>query len=173
MANAQGGLLFQGIADLELWKTDSASSLLARSAGSAGPLVRLDMWAAIEPLANLVFFGELSGETGRGRDEAGSELYAKQFGARYSPAAALNFEAGRIRQMVGTVSSRQLSFRNPLSGTPDGYATTYPYGAHVDGNAGMGGLSSGHPDPSAVPFRIRAGSRSGAAAGISTFREGS
>ena len=136
-ARAQGGLLFQGIADLELWKTDSASNLLARNAGSAGPLLRLDVWAAIEPLANLVFFGELSGETGKGRNVTGNELYAKQFGARYSFSDAFNVEGGRIRQIVGTFSSRQLSFRNPLIGTPDGYATTYPYGARVDGSAGM------------------------------------
>lgn len=134
---AQGGLLLQGVTDLELWKTDSASALLARGSGHPAPLLRGDIWSAIEPVRNLVLFGEISGEAGSGRSEAGGEFYARQYGLRYSPSDAFIFEAGKIRQIVGTFSSRQLSFRNPLVGTPDGYDATYPYGARVDGNAGI------------------------------------
>ena len=189
-AKAQGGVLFQGLADLELWKTDSASSLLARNTGRLGPLLRADVWAAIEPAANLVFFGELSGEAGRGRNEIGSEVYAKQFGARYSPADAFNVEGGRIRQIVGAFSSRQLSFRNPLIGTPDGYATTYPYGARIDGNVGIVDYRAGIltlplfrsgyvPTPSAAlrpaigaGFTPRTGLRFGASATMGPYLNG-
>lgn len=160
-ASAQGGFLFQGLADLELWKTDSASFLLARSGGHLAPVVRGDVWAAIEPIRNLVFFGEVSAEAGSGRYEPGSEIYAKQYGLRFSPTDELTFEGGKVRQIVGTFSSRQLSFRNPLIGTPDGYAITYPFGARIDGSIHMVDYRAGvvslplhrdgyTPDPSAA-----------------------
>jgi hypothetical protein len=136
-ASAQGGFLIQGLADLELWKTDSASFLLARGGGHLAPVVRGDVWAAIEPIKNLVFFGEVSAETGSGRDEPGNEIYPRQYGFRFSPSDELTFEGGKVRQIVGTFSSRQLSFRNPLIGMPDGYATTYPFGARIDGSIHM------------------------------------
>ena len=160
-ARAQGGLLFQGLADLELWKTDSASSLLARGGGRLAPVVRGDVWAAIEPIRNLVFVGEIYAEMGSGRDEPGNEISARQYGLRFSPSDELTFEGGGVRQIVGAFSSRQLSFRNPLISMPDGYATTYPYGARIDGSiymldyrAGVVSLPlhrSGYtPDPSAA-----------------------
>ena len=99
-------------------------------------LVR-DVWAAFEPIRNVVLFGEALGETGPARDAPGSDVYMKQYGIRFSPSDAFTLEGGKVRQIVGTFSSRQLSFRNPLIGTPDGYATTYPIGARIDGSAGM------------------------------------
>lgn len=135
-ATGQGGLLLQGVGDLELWKTDSASALVARGSGHPAPVLRADVWSAIEPIRNVVLFGEITGEAGSGRGEPGGEFYARQYGLRFSPSDAFTFEAGKVRQIVGTFSSRQLSFRNPLVGTPDGYATTYPFGVRVDGNVG-------------------------------------
>ncbi|CAN5766247.1 hypothetical protein BH11GEM2_BH11GEM2_10790 [soil metagenome] len=160
-ARAQGGFLFQGVGDLELWKTDSASSLLARGGGRLAPLFRGDVWMAIEPIRNLVLFTETSGETGSGRDELGSEIYAKQYGVRYSPSDALLLEGGKIRQIVGAFSARQLSFRNPLIGHPDGYAASYPHGVRADGSIGAMDYRAGlvslplfregyTPDPSAA-----------------------
>src|SRR3954470_6182901 len=87
-ARAQGGFLFQGVSDLELWKTDSASSLLHRTNGKPGVLARADTWAAIEPWRNLVLFSEVSGEMGSASDEVGGEIYLKQYGARWSPSDA-------------------------------------------------------------------------------------
>jgi hypothetical protein len=136
-AQAQGGFLFQGVGDLELWKTDSASALLARGGGHLAPVLRGDVWAAIEPIRNLVLFGEMSAEGGSGRPDPGNEIYAKQYGLRFSPSDALMFEGGKIRQIVGAFSSRQLSFRNPLIGVPDGYGTLYPHGARIDGSVRM------------------------------------
>ena len=132
-ARAQGGFLFQGLSDLELWKTDSASQLLARGNGHPSVLGRLDLWSAYEPIANLVVFGEALGELGSARAEPGTEWYMRQYAARYSPSDAFTIEGGKVPQIVGIFSSRDLSFRNPLIGTPDGYATTYPIGVRIDG----------------------------------------
>ena len=136
-ARAQGGFLFQGLSDLELWKTDSASQLLARGDGHPSLLGRLDVWSAYEPISNFIIFGEILGEVGSARAEPGNEWYLRQYAARYSPSDAFTIEAGKVPQIVGTYSSRQQSFRNPLIGTPDGYATTYPVGARIDGVIGM------------------------------------
>ena len=137
IARAQGGFLFQGVGDLELLKTDSASALLARAGGRPSAVLRGDVWMAIEPLANLVLFNETSAEAGSGRSEPGNEIYAKQYGVRFSPSDAFQIEGGKIRQVVGAFSSRQLSFRNPLIGQPDGYAAAYPHGVRVDGSVGI------------------------------------
>jgi hypothetical protein len=136
-AGAQGGFLVQGVTDLELWKTDSASTLLARGSGHPALLARADIWAAYEPVRNLVLFVEGLAETGQARREAGSDAQWKQYGIRYSPSDAFTLEGGAIRQIVGTFSARQLSYRNPLVDTPDGYSTTYPRGARVDGAVGI------------------------------------
>jgi hypothetical protein len=136
-ASAQGGFLVQGVTDLEFWKTDSASTLLARGSGHPALIARADVWAAYEPMRNLVLFIEGWGESGQARNEAGSDLYLKQYGVRYSPSDAFTLEAGGVRQIVGTFSARQLSYRNPLVGTPDGYSTTYPRGMRVDGVVGI------------------------------------
>ncbi len=138
VASAQGGVLLQGVADVELWKTDSASRLLARNGGRTGVVARADLWSAIEPVRDVVMFGELMEEAGSARqDSVTSELYLKRLGVRYSPSDAFVLEAGRVPQLLGTFSSRRLSFRNPLIGAPDGYAASYPLGARVDGVAGM------------------------------------
>ena len=134
---AQGGILFQGVLDAELWKTDSLSSLLARNDGRPGAMGRIGLWAAAEPWRDVVLFGQLSAETGPGRHEEGSELYVTQYGTRWSPSDAFVLEAGKMTHVVGTFSSRWLSFRNPLIGTPDGYSLVYPFGVKVSGTASI------------------------------------
>ena len=132
-ARAQGGILFQGVLDAEMWKTDSLSSLLARNEGRPGAMARIGLWAAAEPLRDLVMFGQLQAETGPGRHEEGSELYVTQYGTRWSPSDAFTLEAGKMTHVVGTFSSRWLSFMNPLVGMPDGYSLVYPFGVKVSG----------------------------------------
>lgn len=136
-ARAQGGFLFQGVLDAELWKTDSLSSLLARNDGRPGVMGRLGLWAAAEPWRDVVMFGQLSAETGPGRRERGSELYVTQYGTRWSPSDAFTLEAGKMTHIVGAFSSRWLSFRNPLVGMPDGYSLVYPFGVKVSGSASV------------------------------------
>ena len=135
--HAQGGFLWQGVASVEGWKTDSASLLLARGGGHPSLLGRVDSWAAAEPITNIIAFAEVLGERGSALDETGNDVYLKQYGLRYSPADAFTIEAGRITQVVGTFSARQLATRNPLIGVPDGYGATYPKGARIDGSLGM------------------------------------
>src|SRR4051812_38970791 len=143
-AGAQGGFLMQGITDLDLWKTDSASTLLARGSGHPASVARADMWAAFEPWRNVVFFAEGLFETGQARREPGNLAQWKQYGLRYSPSDAFTLEAGGVQQIVGTFSARQLSFRNPLIDVPDGYSTTYPRGVRVNGVAGIFAYRAGY-----------------------------
>jgi hypothetical protein len=133
VAVAQMGFLAQGVVDAEAWKTDTGSALLARDHGRASVLGRADIWSAIEPLRDVVLFGELSAETGAARRLSDDAVRAKQFGVRFSPSDALTIEGGRIQQIVGTFASRSLSLRNPLIGTPDGYTLEYPYGVAASG----------------------------------------
>jgi hypothetical protein len=134
---AQGGILFQGVLDAEMWKTDSLSSLLARNDGRPGAMARLGLWGAAEPWRDVVVFGQLSAETGPGRHEEGSEVYVTQYGSRWSPRDAFVLEVGKMSHIVGAFSSRYLSFRNPLIGLPDGYSLVYPLGVKVSGSASM------------------------------------
>jgi hypothetical protein len=136
-ADAQGGILLQGVVDAELWKTDSLSALLARTEGRPGAMGRIGLWAAVEPWRDVVVFGQLSAETGPGRHEEGSELYVTQYGTRWSPSDAFVLEAGKMTHVVGALSSRYLSFRNPLVGLPDGYSLVYPLGVKVSGAASL------------------------------------
>jgi hypothetical protein len=158
LAQGGGGFLAQGVVDAELWKTDASSALLARNGGRGSVLGRLDAWSAYEARADLVLFGEMMIEAGPARDEPGTELYPKQFGVRYSPSDAFTIEGGRLQHIVGAFAARRLSFRNPLIGTPDGYATAYPYGVvasgtagRVDYRAGILSLPLSHPDYVPVP----------------------
>jgi hypothetical protein len=136
-ATAQGGFLVQGVTDLELWKTDSASTLVARNNGHPGFAAHADVWSAFEPLRNLVIFAEGTVQAGPTKDPRADGQFIKQAAVRYSPVDAFTVEAGKIRPIVGTFASRQLSFRNPLVGAPDGYSTAYPYGGRVDGTIGI------------------------------------
>ena len=134
---AQGGVMLQGVIESELWKTDSASQLLARNNGRLGGAGRVNLWAAAEPRRDIVLFGQVQAETGPGRGEPGSEVYVTQYGARWSPADAFVLEAGKMSHVVGVFSMRHLSFRNPLVGAPDGYSLVYPMGVKVSGSASI------------------------------------
>ena len=135
-ARAQGGVMLQGIADVELWKTTRQSLLLARRDGRLGTVERLQLWAAAEPMRGVVLYAQGQVETGPARDEAGTELYADQIGVKYSRSAALVLDVGKMPHPVGEFASRRFSNRNPLVGVPDGYAVEYPLGAQLSGTRG-------------------------------------
>src|SRR5258706_14518283 len=80
---AQGGFLWQGIVDVEAWKTDSSSNLLAPGRGPPSLLGRIDTRAAAEPLRNIVFFAEVLGETGPARIEAGGGSFFNRSGVAF------------------------------------------------------------------------------------------
>ena len=133
---AQHGLLVQGVADAELWKTDSGSVLLTRNHGRPGTLERIQLWGAAEIRHDLLAYAAVTAETGRARTEPGSEWYADQVGVRYTGSDAFVLDAGKMPHPVGTFASRRYSMRNPLIGMPDGYPVQYPIGVQLSGTRG-------------------------------------
>ena len=130
LTQAQGALL-QGIADVELWKTDARSALLARNEGKAAMLGRVHLWGAWEPVAGLTFHA--LGEAEGGPAEEHTELEVDQAGVRWTRSRTLVADAGILTSPVGTFGARRMSTRNPLIGAPDGYPVTYPLGAQLSG----------------------------------------
>ena len=178
-SKAQGGVLLQGVYDAELWKTDSASSLLARNHGQPGLLGRVNLWTAIEPLRDVVLFGQLQAETGKARHEPGSEVYVNQYGARWSPSDAFVLEAGKMTHIIGVFSNRHLSFRNPLIGEPDGYSAVYPYGVRISGvasivdyRAGVVSMPVWHEDYTPTPSKVARPAIGGGVTPFTGFRIG-
>ena len=135
VAHAQGGVLLQGVADVELWKTDAGSALLARNDGRAAFLGRVHLWGAWEPVAGLALYAMAEAEGGPAEEHA--ELEVDQAGVRWTRSRALVADAGILTSPVGTFGNRRLSNRNPLVGAPDGYPVTYPLGLLLSGNARM------------------------------------
>ena len=135
-AQAQRGILLQGLLDAELWATDSGSRLLTRNDGRPAALGRLQLWGAAEPWRGFVLFAQTEVEGGaarRGEEEI--ELEMEQYGIRTAFSRALVLEAGKILHPVGAFASRRLSNRNPLIGAPDGYPVQYPHGVMISGSA--------------------------------------
>jgi len=134
-AHAQAGLLLQGVADLELWKTDSRSVLLSRAAGDVAPLARAHLWTAVELPGSLTLYAMGEGIGGRAAGETEFEL--EQAGARWARSRAFVLDAGMITSPVGAFAGRRLSSRNPLVGSPDAYPVSYPLGAQAAGAVGI------------------------------------
>lgn len=135
MARAQGGLLVQGIADVEFWSTDSGSSLLTRNFGHPATLGRLQLWGAAEPWRGVVFFAQGEAEGGSAQNNQGRiDASFEQLGMRYAPSAAFVLDLGKMPDLVGTFAARRFSTRNPLIGEPDGYPIEYPLGVEISGN---------------------------------------
>ncbi|HTE45444.1 MAG TPA: hypothetical protein VK636_09395 [Gemmatimonadaceae bacterium] len=163
-ARAQGGVLLQGIADLEAWSTNTTSNLLTRNAGKPGVVGRVQLTGAYEFARGWVVYAQGEAVGGDARAKSESEHFSSDhFGLRYAPSRALVFDGGRLTPVLGTFSPRHYSTRNPLIGSPDGYALKYPLGVEVSGEtkyfdyrAAMVSLPSAHMDyvPAATP-RLR------------------
>ena len=134
-ANAQASILLQGVADLELWKTDAKSVLLSRASGDVAPLGRVHLWSAVELPGSLTLYA--MGEGIAGRAAGGSEVELEQAGVRWARTRRAIFDAGIITSPVGAFAGRRLSNRNPLVGAPDAYPVTYPLGAQLSGAMGI------------------------------------
>lgn len=157
-------VLVEGLADGEFWSTTAHSNLLTRNDGRSSGLARVNLWAAVEPLPGLVFYGQGEMEGGSARLESKNfEVYGEQYGVRYVVSPAFVIDAGKLQPIVGTFASRHFSNRNPLIGSPDGYSLAYPLGVqisgeshHVDYRAGLVSLPTSHESyvPSATP-RLR------------------
>src|SRR6185295_2964931 len=96
---AQGGVLLQGVADVEGWSTNATSNLLTRNLGRGAELGRLVMWGAYEPFSGLVLYAQGHAEVGSARANVNEEkVYAEQFGVRYTPSRAFVVDAGGLSQ---------------------------------------------------------------------------
>ena len=135
-AAAQGTVLLQGLADAELWATDSGSTLLTRNHGRPGALGRLHLWGAAELGPRVVVYAAGTGEAGPARGEEGAEWYTDMAGVRVTQSRALVLDAGKMSHPVGAFASRRFSMRNPLIGVPDGYPVRYPLGVQLSGARG-------------------------------------
>jgi hypothetical protein len=137
-ARAQGGVLLQGIVDVEGWSTDTNSTLLTRNRGRAGDVLRAQLWTAVEPWRGIFLFAQGGGEGGTGRpfDERYTEASLDQAGLRMARDPRFVVNVGKLPHPVGVFASRNFSTRNPLIGTPDGYLPVYPVGAMLSGEIG-------------------------------------
>jgi hypothetical protein len=133
-APAQDWLLLNGIADGEAWVTDSASTLLSRNAGQFATLGRVQLFAAaaVRPTLQLIFMGEIEGGDATDADNE-LEIGYDQLVLRYIPSLRAVIDVGKFPSPVGAFANRRLSTTNPLIGSPDGYAVTYPWGIEVSG----------------------------------------
>jgi hypothetical protein len=137
-ARAQGGVLLQGVFDVEGWKTDTMSTLLMRNGGDPAGLYRLHLWGAVEPTRGLFVFANAKAEGGNARrfDGPGTTVQLQQGGVRYARHRAAVIDVGRMAHPIGGFGTRELSTRNPLIGIPDGYPPVYPLGAMLSGEKG-------------------------------------
>ena len=136
-ARAQDWLVVKAIADGEAWVTDSASRLLSRNGGHLATLGVFQLFAAaaLRPTLQVIFMGEVEG--GDATDEADQlEIGYDQLALRYIPSRHAVIDIGKFPSPVGAFANRRLSNSNPLIGSPDGYAVSYPWGAEVSGTAG-------------------------------------
>lgn len=134
-AHAQGGLLLQGVVDLEQWSTDTLSSFLSRNRGAAAQLARLQLWGAFEPKQGVFLFAQGMMETGDARpyDDHRTLTELRQIGMRVTRDKRFVLNVGKMFHPIGTFAPRSLSTRNPLIGSPDGYSPIYPVGAMLSG----------------------------------------
>lgn len=135
-ARAQG-VFAQGIVDVEGWKTDSSSFLLARNRGRPAPLGRLSLWGGYQFATGLTLYALGEAEGGTAYDGGTTQVSLEQIGARWSPDDHVVVDVGKITSPVGAYASRRFSTRNPLIGSPDAYPVTYPVGAQVTGVQGI------------------------------------
>ncbi|HWC74317.1 MAG TPA: hypothetical protein VG454_10315 [Gemmatimonadales bacterium] len=135
-----GRLRAQGVAveflfDGELWKSDSASRLLARNDGELAVLGRVRSWIALRPTHNVDLLAHVMAEGGSAEET--SDLYLEQLEMKARLSPMLLLEAGKILQPIGAFGTRRFSNTNPLIGEPDAYPPQYPWGAVVAGVLGQ------------------------------------
>lgn len=136
VANAQVGLVLEGIADVELWATDAESRLLARNDGDPEIGINSNLWSALQlhPAVFAYALGTFRNSALLGSNDLSGHAELTQLALRYTLSPALVTEIGKIESPLGTFAARRLSNRNPLIGVPDGYPTSYPWGVRMGGS---------------------------------------
>ena len=121
--------------DLEGWKTDAGSRLLARDSGRLAGEARLTAWGAWQPVARLQLtaLGEASAGTAEPK-HAYWQYDLLEARATLSPSLVVN--GGKILMPMGLFGARRFSYTNPVIGAPDLYPTLYPWGVNVAARAG-------------------------------------
>src|SRR5262249_36740597 len=94
-ARGQGGVLLQGLLELEGWKTDTSSNLLSRNQGDPAGSFRLRMWSAVEPARGLFVYahGVFEGGSALRFDGPDPSTALEQAGVRLARHRALVLEA--------------------------------------------------------------------------------
>jgi len=124
------------LGDVETWKTDAGSRLLARNDGRLNAVGRVHGFGLLRPasIVELRLIGELEATTAADEE---AELELEMITLRISPTRAFNIEGGKILMPVGGFGIRRFSNVNPLIGAPDLYPTQYPWGAVATGGIGQ------------------------------------
>jgi hypothetical protein len=129
-------ITLESLSDLELWKTDDSSRLLARNGGDPAILARFRLWASwrLAPTVELRAVGFVEG----GNAESDNVYAAVELlSLRWFPSRAFTVEAGKVLMPLGAFGARRFSNTNPLVGDPDLYPTEYPFGVVVSGATGI------------------------------------
>ncbi|HEY8166720.1 MAG TPA: hypothetical protein VIF83_14300 [Gemmatimonadaceae bacterium] len=125
----------EALADLEMWKTDTGSILLARNHGRMAPQAKVHAWVVVSPVRNLEIVTIGEGVAGYVEDER-TEIELEMMEARLRVGTGLVLNAGKILSPIGKFGARRFSNVNPLIGEPDLYPTQYPWGAIASGSVG-------------------------------------
>jgi hypothetical protein len=134
-AATQQWLMLEGIADGEMWATDSESFQLSRNGGNPAPAGRVQLFVGLDARwVQAIFMGEIEG--GKGSEEGETEVDYDQLIVRFLPSPLAVVDVGKFPTPLGAFANRRLSTMNPLIGAPDGYPVQYPWGATLSGIAG-------------------------------------
>lgn len=139
---AQRPVSAEALVDVEGWKTDSLSRLLARNGGDPAYEVRVHAWLGWQASSRLQLVALGVGEFGTAgyvstnSEDAEANGGLELLGARWTPSPRFGLEAGKVLMPVGSFGQRHFSDVNPLVGAPDMYPPLYPWGAVASGSAG-------------------------------------
>lgn len=127
-------IVLQGIADAEMWATDSASLNLPRNDGHPGPAGRLTLLPGVVLGSRVQIFGVLEGRAGAADEGGRNAVYLDEALGRVIAFPWLVFDVGKLPTPVGTYVNHRLSPVNPLIGAPVAYPVSYPVGMEVWGS---------------------------------------
>ena len=123
------------LGDVEGWKTDAGSRLLARNDGELLAAAHLYGFGLLRlsAITELRVVTEIEASTAADED---AEIELELVSLKVSPSRAFTLEGGRILMPIGGFGIRRFANTNPLIGTPDLYPTQYPWGVVAAGGIG-------------------------------------
>jgi len=139
---AQLPISAEALVDVEGWKTDSLSRLLARNGGDPAYELRVHGWLGWRASRGLQLVALGVGEYGTAGyisanpESAEAAGALELLGARWTPSTRFGLDVGKVLMPVGGFGPRHFSDVNPLVGSPDMYPPLYPWGAVASGALG-------------------------------------